>query len=325
MKTNITDILLAPWKSGVITAAVRLNVFTIISNKALAIEEIASQCAALPDRLKPLLEACRRLGFLEYKNAKYRNTYFSLEYFVEGERSYAGDFLKLVDDESIGWFQLPDLIRGKERSTTARPKAATNHRTFIKAMNCIGCLGEAEALKNRVNLSGCKTMTDAGGGSGVYSLVLCQEYPELQSTILDVKDTLVATEGFLKNTPANNRITLREGNYLKDPLGDNLDVVLLSDVIYGASEAKIVLQNAWDSLSRDGILIIRGYYSDIDRPAPLFGALFAVKQLVDDPQRNIMSISDLAENVEQAGFDIVEMASLTEYSCILVGKKECEE
>ena len=168
-------------------------------------------------------------------------------------------------------------------------------------------------------------MTDAGGGSGVYSIVLCQEYPELQSTILDVKDTLVVTEDFLKNTPANKRITLKEGNYLKDPLGDNLDVVLLSDVIYGASEAKIVLQNAWDSLSRDGTLIIRGYYSDIDRTDPLFGALFAVKQLVDDPQGNIMSISDLAENVEQAGFDIVEMAPLTEYSCILIGKKGRED
>lgn len=325
MENNITDILLAPWKNGVITAAVRLNVFTIISDKMLAIEEIASQCAAHPDRLKPLLEACRRLGFLEYDNAKYRNTSFSFDYFVEGERLYAGDFLKLVDDESLGWFQLPDLIRGKEKSTTALPRATANHRTFINAMDCIGRLGEAEALKNRINLSGCKTMTDAGGGSGVYSLALCQEYPDLQSTVLDVKDTLVVTQDFLKNTPANKRITLREGNYLKGPLGDNLDVVLLSDVIYKVSEARIVLRNAWNSLSRDGILVIRGYYSDIDRPAPLLGALFAVKQLVDDPQKKTMSISGLAENVEQTGFDIVEMASLTEYSYFLVGKKRCED
>jgi predicted nicotinamide N-methyase len=48
---------------------------------------------------------------------------------------------------------------------------------------------------------------------------------------------------------------------LKDSLGDNADVVLLSDVIYEDSTAQIVLKNAWDSLAKNGMLIIRGYYA----------------------------------------------------------------
>ena len=48
---------------------------------------------------------------------------------------------------------------------------------------------------------------------------------------------------------------------MKDPLGKNVDAVLLSDVIYGDSDAKILLQNAWDSLGRNGRLIVRGYYA----------------------------------------------------------------
>ena len=69
MERNISDILLAPWKNGVITTAIRLNVFTILSDQEIEVDEIASKCAANLDRLKPLLDACISLGFLEFAPA----------------------------------------------------------------------------------------------------------------------------------------------------------------------------------------------------------------------------------------------------------------
>jgi hypothetical protein len=321
MRTNISDVLLAPWISGVIITAIRLNLFSILSDQELTAEEIASECHAIPDRLKVLLDACISLGILELKNKKYINSHFSSVYLVEGNQSYVGDFLKIMNYESIQWFQLPDLIIGKEKKNIEIPNLRTDSKTFISAMNCIGHLGEAEALKDFVDLSGFKKMTDAGGGSGLYSLALCQKYPGLHSTVLDVKDTLAVTAELIANCQEAKRIFLKEGNFLKDPLGDNLDVVLLSDVMYGDSEAKIILLNAWNSLTQNGVLIVRGYYSDPERSGPLFGALFAVKQLVDNPERKIMSISNLENNVREAGFEIVRIAPLTEHSFVLIGKK----
>jgi len=188
-------------------------------------------------------------------------------------------------------------------------------------MNCLGVLGEAEALKEIVNLSGLKKMVDVGGGSGLYSVALCQKYPELHSTIFDVKETLELTQEMLSNRPEKSRIDLREGDFLKDSLGEKLDIVLLSDVIYEETKAKIVLQNSWDSLIRKGVLIIRGYYSDPMKSRPLFGALFAVKHLVDNAQRKIMTKSILEENIKAIGFTIIEARPLTEHSFILVCKK----
>ena len=181
MERNISDILLAPWKNGVITTAIRLNVFTILSDQELTVDEIASKCAANPDRLKSLLDACISLGFLEFENNKYKNAHFSLVYFVEGKRLYVGDFLKIVNNESLGWFQLPALIRGKEKKIIEIPELKSDYKTFITAMNSIGQLGEAEALKDMVDLSGCKSMTDAGGGSGLPSGRLLCVSPESTS------------------------------------------------------------------------------------------------------------------------------------------------
>jgi len=108
---------------------------------------------------------------------------------------------------------------------------------------------------------------------------------------------------------------------LKDPLGDNVDAVLLSDVMYRESDAIIILKNAWQSLGQNGLIIVRGYYADPERSGPLFGALFAVKLMVDDPQRKIMSISNLKYIVKEAGFEIIKTSSLTEHSFALIGKK----
>jgi predicted nicotinamide N-methyase len=188
-------------------------------------------------------------------------------------------------------------------------------------MNNLGSLGEAEALKDAVDLSGCKRMVDAGGGSGLYSIALCQKYPGLHSTILDVKDTLVVTQEMIGDRKERDQIDLHEGDFLKDALGDNLDVVLLSDVIYEESTARIVLRNAWDSLSQDGKLIIRGYYADPEKSRPLFGALFAFKGLVDNAQRKIMTITNLAEIVQETKFRIIKAAPLTEFSFVVISKK----
>ena len=105
-------------------------------------------------------------------------------------------------------------------------------------------------------------------------------------------------------------------------LGRNLDAVLLSDVMYGEAGAKDLLRNAWNSLSDNGLLIVRGYYADPGHSGPLFGALFAVKLLVDDPHQKNMSISDVADNVTAAGFTIQKTAPLTERSYVLVARKQ---
>lgn len=322
MNTDLSNIILAPWINGVLVTAIRLNVFTILNDRELTLGEIASECRAVPERLKTLLDACVCLGLLEFMDRTYKNSHFGAVYFVEGNPFYIGDFLKLLNYESLQWYQLPSILLGEKKKDFELPGLKADHQTFVSAMNCIGQLGEADALKAHTDLSGVKSLTDAGGGSGLYSLMLCQSYPELQSTILDLKDTLAVTRKIIADSPCRNRIHLKEGDFFKDPLGRNLDAVLLSDVMYGAAGAKDILRNAWNSLSDNGLLIVRGYYADPEHSGPLFGALFAVKLLVDDPHQKNMSISDLAGNVTEAGFSIQKMVPLTERSYVLVARKQ---
>ena len=321
MRNSISDLLIAPWTTCVVFTAIRLKIFTILSNEMMTVEELSSSCKAIPHLLKPVLDVCVSMGLIDLQNDKYMNSHFSRVYLVEGNPFYVGDFIQLLDDESKHWDKLYDIVIEGRNLSDEEPTDEAKHRTFIKAMNNLGMLGEAEALKNSVDLSKCKEMVDAGGGSGLYSISLCQKHPNLRSTILDRSQTLVITEEMIAGCEGRERITLREADITKESFGESIDVVLLSDVIYDESMAELVLRNAWNCLRQNGILIMRGYYSDPENSKPLFGALFALNMIVFDPNKRVMTITSLKKSLRKIGFTITKISHLTERSFAILAKK----
>jgi hypothetical protein len=321
MKNSISDLLITPWTTCVIFTAVRLKIFTILSNNKLTIKELSSACGTIPEYLKALLEACDSLGLIISKNDKYLNSHFSNIYLVEGKPFYVGDLIELQHNEAKQWNNLYELLIGSKRSNRDQSDTNNNCRLFIKAMNNLGMLGEAEALKKSVNLDGYKRLVDAGGGSGLYSVVLCREYPGLTSIIMDKSEVLAITKEMIKDFNEKKQITLRSADITKDSLGDNIDAVLLSDVIYSETFAMPIITNAFKCLRKGGLLIIRGYYSDPENSKPLFGALFVLNLLVFNPNTSIMTISSLKKKVCDTGFKVIKTSSLTERSMILIAEK----
>lgn len=321
MRISVADLLMAPWTVQVVFTAVRLNLFTILAERMMTVEEIASQCGATPNRLESLLNVCTSMGLVVLEEGKYFNSHFSRIHLVEGEPRYVGDFIKHQHDIANKWDGLLTAVAGKASPEADQATDAAFHKTFIKAMNNLGMLGEAEALQNVVDLDGCQEMVDVGGGSGLYSVILCQKHPELRSTILDRRETLSITKDMIAGYKEAQRITLREADYTRDDFGEEVDVVLLSDVIYDESKAAPVLKKAWNCLRGNGILVVRGYYSDPAKSNPGFGALFVLNMLLFDPESKTMTISSLEKQIREVGFTITRVAPLTERSTLIVARK----
>jgi len=321
MNNSIYNLIVAPWASQVVFTANRLKVFTRLGDQLLTVEEIAFRCGAIVPLLKPLFEACVCLRLLEQHHHQYQNSHFSRVYLVEGAPLYVGDLIELQFIEFKTWNELHEIMVGHAGEAEVPDKTAADYRTYIKGMHNLGMLGEAAALKNAVDLSACKQMIDAGGGSGIYSTTLCQQYPHLQAKILDQAETLAVTAEMLASCAVRERITLCEADITQDSFGENIDVVLLSDVIYDLATATPVLKNAWNCLRQNGLLLIRGYYSDPDHLKSLFGALFTLNSLVFDPNREILTMRSLEKVVSDAGFKITRRAPLTELSWLLMAQK----
>jgi SAM-dependent methyltransferase len=321
IEEKIFDLITAPWKTRVVFVAIRLKVFSLLSKKKATIDELSEVCKAVPSLLKAVMDVCLSMDLLEYRNSRYINSPLSEKYLVEGKPEYIGDLIQLQDDESEHWHKLIDLVMGRRERRTENER----YRTFIRGMNNLGMLGEAEALASTVDLSGSRRMIDAGGGSGLYSRYFCRKYPQLFSTIMDRRETLDITREMIADYPEKERINLREGDILKDPFETDIDVFLMSDVIYDEEAARVVLKKAWDCLLENGLLVIRGYYSDPYNTNVLFGALFAIGQLVFDPSRKVMTVTDLQNAVKEAGFCIKKVSKLTDLSFVLIAKKNSKK
>lgn len=319
---TILDLTFSPWTMNTFFTANRLKIFTLLAEKEMTVEDIASLSAAIPRFLAGLLDACVAMGLLRQKDGRYGNTHLSDTYLVEGRPLFLGDIIDVQSIEASSWEGLYDLVVGGSAEGTDRPEREVSPHRFTMAMNNLGMLGEAQALAGSVDLSGRKQMVDIGCGSGLYSIVLCQHYPDLNATLVDTKDVLKTTDTFVRESELQNRIRTRELDITKDSYGANVDVVLLSDVLYQKRAVCLgILRSAYSALAKKGLLIIRGYYSDPEGLQPLFGSLFALGMPLFDPEREIISVPLLRDWVEESGFKNLKVFSLTERStCFIAGK-----
>lgn len=320
---QILDLIFGPWATNTLYCANRLSIFNHLAEKSLTVEELAEAEKAVPRYLKAVLDACTAMGFLHFENNRYTNSNLSNIYFVEGKPLFLGDITDILAVEASNWENLYDLVKSGENRTGA-PKSTVElePQRFTLAMNNLAMLGEADALINTVNLADYKKLTDVGCGSGIYSISLCQRYPDLNAVLLDRKEVLETTRKLVVKNNLEHRIKTREADIVNDSYGEQSDIVLLSDVLYGTSATCMaILKSAYENLVPGGTLLIRGYYSDPGEKNPVFGSLFSIKLILDDSDREIISISQLREWLEEIGFKDHNTFPLTEKSTCITAVK----
>ncbi len=318
----ILDHLFSSWSMYVLFAASRLEIFTLLATKSMTAAELAERLDARTQLLPALLDACAAMGLLRIKDGLYENSHISDAYLVEGKPLYMGDLIELQATDAAQWQGLYDAILGRHEAAKATVQTELDPRRFTLAMNNLAMLGEAEALATAVDLSGCKTMADIGCGSGIYSVTLCRHYPDLHAVLLDRKETLETTHEIVRQHNLQDRINTRPADITRDAYGRNLDVVLLSDVLYqDEAISKTILRSAYAALAAGGRLVVRGYYSDPEGSQPLFGALFAVMLLLSDPNREPITFPGVRGWIEETGFKNVGTFALTERSTCLIAVK----
>jgi len=101
-------------------------------------------------------------------------------------------------------------------------------------------------------------MLDLGGGHGLYSLALCERYPDLQSRVLDLAIPL-QHETSMAYSGAAARVHFERADILTAPLcADSADLVLLANVNHHFDEStnRRLFRRIADALRPGGLLIV---------------------------------------------------------------------
>ncbi len=134
------------------------------------------------------------------------------------------------------WEKLPEAIRTglPTRPPNMYQSDARETEVFINAMDSlVKARGDAEVLANALDWSKVESVLDVGSGPATYPIALCEKFPQLRATIVDLPGTLEITERFVRTANLSARIELIAGDYRIDPISGSYDAIFLSNIIHG--------------------------------------------------------------------------------------------
>lgn len=295
-------------RSAVVLGAAQLDLFSPLGNGPATATEVARQ-TGLPVRgVERVLNACAALGFVTKESEHYRNSPLADAFLVKGRPGYVGNMLRQTMDRYTAWGKMAEAIRADAPVLPltgtelfhAPPEVLDNYVHGLFEMG----RGLAQRIAALVDLGSCRTLLDVAGGSGVYAIILCRQFPQLKATVLDLPPILQRTRRIVAQEGMGDRITLREGNYFTDDFGTGFDAILLSNVLQteGRQTCRMILQKAFAALAAGGRILIHGIMPDADRVSPVQPVLFSVFMMLVFPEGEAYTAEEILGWLQETGF-----------------------
>lgn len=311
-------------KSRVILSAVELDIFTLLDGMPATPAALAKRAGFNARALSRLLDALASLGLL----AKTDGSYSLTESGALLSSRHAGSIRPMVLHMNTLWDTWGDLSRMVKKGLKGKRRHASRMdpetlAAFIGAMDVIGrdlSLEIADAYdSNRY-----RRLLDVGGASGTYTAAFLRKNPLLKATIFDLGAVIPMAREKIASEGLSERVDLVPGDFYRDDLPGEHDLVLLSAIIHQNDPAQNVAlyRKAWAALIPGGTILIRDHIMDETRTAPSSGALFAINMLVNTRGGSTYTFGEVQEGLAEAGFEGIKLLRTGDrMDCLVEGRK----
>jgi len=297
--------------SRAILSALELDIFTAVGSGASAVQ-IAQKIHADSRATEMLLNVLVSLKLLEKKDDVFQNAPISSRFFSEGSPDNARPALLHTANLWDGWSTLTDAVHAGT-SVATRSRDSRSVVAFIAAMDR-NAKQRASAVVKAVGASanGIERMLDLGGGSGAYSIAFARAIPNLKAEIMDLADVVPLTQQHIRQAGLADSITTRVGDMLRDPFGENFNLILVSAIchMFSAEENRTLFRLAYRALAPCGRFVIQDFILESDKTAPRFATLFALNMLVGTRSGSSYSEPEYASWLSDAGFSDIRRVRL---------------
>ena len=269
------------YESCVLFSASDLGVFAALARLGSADAGVLAQACGLDARGGRLLfDGCVAIGLLDKSGERYANAPEAAAYLVPGNPGDLSGALRYNRDVYAAWGKLPELARtGRPVEAPAIHLGADPARTraFVMAMH-----GRALAIGRgavaQIDLAGCRTLLDVGGGPGTMAALLAGANPGLQCRVIELPAAAAIAGELLKAQGMEERVTMVPGDYHETEFPAGNDAVLFSGVLHQESPEAIrkLFTRAYAVLNPGGRVYVLDMMTDASHAQPAFSALFAV-------------------------------------------------
>jgi (2Fe-2S) ferredoxin/predicted O-methyltransferase YrrM len=315
---DLNEMIRAFMPSRAVLTALELDVFTAVGSGA-APAQVAQRIHADSRATEMLLNALVSLKLLAKRDGTFFNTLASARFFSESSRDHARGGLMHTAHLWHRWSTLTECVRAGT-SVETRSREDNWVKAFIAAMDR-NAKERSGALVKAIGTSGIKRMLDLGGGSGAYSIAFARAIPGLKSEILDLGDVVPLAQENIREAGLADRITTRVGDMLRDPLGENYDLILVSAIchMFSPEENRELFQRAYYALAPRGQVVVQDFILEPSKTAPRAAALFSLNMLVGTRAGSSYSEPEYTSWLRNEGFSDVRRVRLPGPSGLMIG------
>ncbi len=291
-------------RSRIFLSGFELDIFTSIEEAGTSSSQIAKKLQLDEHACERLMNALVSMDLLAKHDDIFFNTEESFAYLSKKSPDYLGGLMHSNHLWNT-WSRLTEVVR----TGVSAHRSEINERgeewlfPFINAMHDRAKKQAPQQLSN-IDLSGIKTVLDIGGGSGAYSMEFISEKPDIEATVFDLPNVVPITRKFLEKEGFSDRVKTQPGDYTTDELPAGFDLVFLSAIIHSNSYEvnQNLIKKCFNSLNKNGKIVIQDWIMNNDRTHPLFGAIFAINMLVGTEAGDCFTEHEVKEMLNSAGF-----------------------
>lgn len=245
-----------------LSTAVRLGVFEALDGQSLTPAELANALDAEERGIASLLLALEATGYVEADNDRFTNSTMTRKWLIGSEAFNGQAILSFWDDLNVHiWPHADEIIRTGQRPFPVYDWIESDpqrNRSFQQTL-VVTALGAGEDIAHKMALPATASrVLDVGGGHGLFSIILCQQYPNLRATIIERPAALAVAADFVADYGMEDRIELVAGDLWDVEWGHEYDVVLLFNLLHHfdpVTNAKL-LRKSVTALKRGGCTAI---------------------------------------------------------------------
>jgi SAM-dependent methyltransferase len=295
-----------------LTAAITgLDLFTFIDDREVS---KAAICQSLQIHDRPtdvMLTLFTAMGFLTNRNGAFALTHLAREHLVGASPWYLGPYYAALKERPVSKDILNVLKTGKPanwaslKDEQAWAKAMEREdfaAQFTAAMDCRG-IYLAPALAKKIDLKDCTRLLDIAGGSGIYACSLVAQHPHLRATVFEKQPVDAIARRCIAERGFAERVTVAVGDMFKDPLPEDCDLHLLSNVLHDwdVAEARQLIARSFGALRPGGLLLIHDMHINAEKTGPLPVAAYSAL-LMTITEGKCYSTGEIYAYLREAGF-----------------------
>ncbi|HEY8518346.1 MAG TPA: methyltransferase [Candidatus Binatia bacterium] len=297
-------------RTGVLKAALELDLFTRLADGPRTAEQLAAATASDPRGVRIVLDSLCVFGLLE-KNASgaYALRPLAQMMLVRSSPAYAGGFMRITANRRL-WDAAGDLASIVRTGEPPEAMVETpGHEFWVEfaeaseQMSTMGAGLVAELLE--LDRDASLEVLDVACGSGVYGFAVLDKVPGARLTSLDWPNVLERARRIAEKRGLADRVTWLGGSAFDAPLPEGkFDLVLASHFYHHFSpEQNVELsRRLLATLKPGGTLAIQDWVVDDDRTGPPQAVLFAVVMLASTRSGDVYTLGEYRRMLESAGF-----------------------